>query len=66
MVTNLQPSHKVGVVVALLSDCLAYAVLGGRMFRDVALDDQEKTYLIEHQTDTEESSMDGHGHASLR
>jgi len=54
------------MVVALLSDCLAYTVLGGRMFRDVALDDQEKTYLIEHQTDTEESSMDGHGHASPR
>ena len=36
------------------------------MFRDPALDDQGKTYLIKHQADTEESSMDRHGHASIR
>jgi hypothetical protein len=54
------------MVVPLLGDCLAYTTLGRRILRDQAVGSQEEIYLIEHQTDTEESSMDGHGHANLR
>lgn len=64
--TNFQPSYNGCIVVPLLSDRLIRTTLGRQLFSSQFDDDSDMAYLIKHQADTKESSMDGHVHASLR